>query len=53
MVAGVFDEAGKKEPRRHFTVGIFDDVSGSSVDYDPNWWQEPDDVTRAVFFGLG
>jgi pyruvate-ferredoxin/flavodoxin oxidoreductase len=53
MVAGVFDEAVKEEPRRHFTVGIFDDVSGTSIDYDPAWWSEPDDVTRAVFFGLG
>ncbi|MGD2060759.1 MAG: pyruvate:ferredoxin (flavodoxin) oxidoreductase, partial [Acidimicrobiia bacterium] len=53
MVAGVFAEAAKEEPRRHFTVGIFDDVSGMSVDYDPSWWSEPDEVTRAVFFGLG
>ncbi|MGD2043681.1 MAG: pyruvate:ferredoxin (flavodoxin) oxidoreductase, partial [Acidimicrobiia bacterium] len=53
MVAGVFDEASKAEPKRHFTVGIFDDVSGMSIDYDPDWWSEPDEVTRAVFFGLG
>jgi len=53
MVAGVFAEAAKANPRRHFTVGIYDDVSGSSVDFDPDWWSEPDHVTRAVFFGLG
>ncbi len=53
MVAGVFAEAAESEPRRHFTVGIHDDVSGSSVDFDPSWWSEPDHVIRAVFFGLG
>jgi pyruvate-ferredoxin/flavodoxin oxidoreductase len=53
MVAGVFDEVESESPRRHFTVGIIDDVTGSSVDYDTEWWHEPEDVTRAVFYGLG
>ncbi|MFQ5523114.1 MAG: pyruvate:ferredoxin (flavodoxin) oxidoreductase, partial [Acidimicrobiia bacterium] len=53
MVAGVFDEVEGTSPRRHFTVGIIDDVTKASVDYDPGWWKEPDDVTRAIFFGLG
>ena len=53
MVKGVFDEVKEGSARRHFTVGIFDDVSGSSVDYDTGWWSEPPDVTRAVFYGLG
>jgi pyruvate-ferredoxin/flavodoxin oxidoreductase len=53
MVAGVFDEAATDQPRRHFTVGIVDDVSGTSIDYDASWWSEPEDVTRAVFYGLG
>jgi len=53
MAAGVFQEMTKKEPRRHFTVGILDDVTGLSVEYDPLFSTERDDVTRAVFFGLG
>ncbi len=53
MVAGVFEEIRSDQRRRHFTVGIVDDVSGSSIDYDKEWWQEPEDVTRAVFYGLG
>jgi len=53
MVAGVFAELERESPRRHFTVGIVDDVSGLSVPFDSGWWSEPDDVTRAVFFGLG
>ena len=53
MVAGVLDEIRSPRPRRHFTVGIVDDVSGLSIDYDPTRFKEPDDVTRAVFYGLG
>src|SRR5262249_9916911 len=40
-------------PRNHFTIGIRDDVSGTSLDYDPAFSVEPDDVFRAVFYGLG
>jgi pyruvate-ferredoxin/flavodoxin oxidoreductase len=53
MVKGVFDEMGREQPKRHFTVGILDDVTHISVDFDPAFNIEPDDVVRAVFFGLG
>ncbi|HIQ20263.1 MAG TPA: pyruvate:ferredoxin (flavodoxin) oxidoreductase [Planctomycetes bacterium] len=53
MVKAVFDEMKKPQPKRHFTVGIRDDVTHSSLDYDPAFSTEGDDVTRAVFFGLG
>jgi pyruvate-ferredoxin/flavodoxin oxidoreductase len=53
MAAGVFRELGLTEPRRRFTVGIIDDVSGSSIDYDPSLDIEPPGTLRAVFFGLG
>ncbi len=53
MVAAVFAEAGLEIPRRHFTVGIHDDVSRLSVEFDPTWWTEPANVTTAVFYGLG
>ncbi|HRY30536.1 MAG TPA: pyruvate:ferredoxin (flavodoxin) oxidoreductase, partial [Elusimicrobiota bacterium] len=53
MVKGVFDEMKKDAPKKHFTVGIKDDVSGSSVDPDDSFSTEADDVVRAVFFGLG
>jgi pyruvate-ferredoxin/flavodoxin oxidoreductase len=53
MVAGVFDELAKEAPKNHFTVGIADDVTGTSLSYDPGFTIEPDDVVRAVFFGLG
>jgi len=53
MAAGVFAEMIKAHPKRHFTVGIDDDVTHLSIDYDPKFSTEGDDVTRAVFFGLG
>jgi pyruvate-ferredoxin/flavodoxin oxidoreductase len=53
MVKAVFDEAAKPEPRNDFTVGIDDDVSGTSLRYDRDFDIEPSETTRAVFFGLG
>jgi pyruvate-ferredoxin/flavodoxin oxidoreductase len=53
MVAGIFAEAARDRPKRHFTVGIVDDVTRASIDWDRRWWHEPSDVTRAVFYGLG
>jgi pyruvate-ferredoxin/flavodoxin oxidoreductase len=53
MVKAVFDELEAKKPRRRFTIGIVDDVTHRSLDYDPEFDIEPDDVVRAVFFGLG
>ena len=53
MVAGVFAELAREQPRRRFTIGIDDDVSGTSVDYDPSFDIESPDTVRAIFFGLG
>lgn len=53
MVKGIFDELSKAKPKNHFTVGIIDDVTNTSIDYDPGFDIEPDDVVRAVFWGLG
>ncbi len=53
MVEAVFDELAAGEPKRHFTVGINDDVTHLSLEWDPEFSTEADDVTRAVFFGLG
>jgi homodimeric pyruvate:ferredoxin (flavodoxin) oxidoreductase len=53
MVAGVFDELVGARPRRRFTIGITDDVSGTSLTYDPALDIEPPDTVRAIFFGLG
>jgi pyruvate-ferredoxin/flavodoxin oxidoreductase len=53
MVASVFAELARDRPRSRFTVGINDDVSGSSLTYDPSLDIEPAGTVRAVFFGLG
>jgi pyruvate-ferredoxin/flavodoxin oxidoreductase len=53
MVAGIFAELARERPRRRFTIGITDDVSGLSLPYDPALDIEPPGTIRAVFFGLG
>jgi pyruvate-ferredoxin/flavodoxin oxidoreductase len=53
MVKGVFAELAKDKSRRHFTVGIVDDVTHTSIDYDPEFSTEEPDTMRALFFGLG
>ena len=53
MVKGVFDEMGKAMPKNHFTVGIVDDVTNTSLDYDPAFNVESPDTVRCIFWGLG
>ena len=53
MVKGVFDELSKDEPKARFTVGIVDDVTNLSIDYDPSFEIMPDNMIQAIFFGLG
>jgi len=53
MIKGVFDEMAKDGPRNHFTVGIHDDVTHTSLDYDPSFSTEDPKTVRAIFYGLG
>ncbi len=53
MVKAIYDELAKAKPKNHFTVGILDDVGGSSLDYDAAFTTEAADTTRAIFYGLG
>lgn len=55
MVKSVFDALGQARPPARFTIGIRDDVSNSSLPWDPAFDRglEPADVTSALFFGLG
>lgn len=53
MARGVFDNLAAAAPKNHFTVGIHDDVSHTSIDYDEAFDIEPEHVTRAMFYGLG
>ncbi len=53
MAKAVFDELAKAAPKNHFTIGITDDVTHTSLEFDPKFNIEGEDVTRALFFGLG
>jgi pyruvate-ferredoxin/flavodoxin oxidoreductase len=53
MVVSIFAELSKPNPKNHFTIGINDDVTYSSLAYDDELDIEPEDVVRAVFWGLG
>ena len=53
MIKGVFDELSKPKPKKHFTVGIVDDVTDTSIDYDPKFSTEDPETVRCLFYGLG
>ncbi len=53
MIKSVFDEMTKSNPKNHFTIGIVDDVSHTSLEWDRNFSIEPDEVFRGMFYGLG
>ncbi|MBI5911619.1 MAG: pyruvate:ferredoxin (flavodoxin) oxidoreductase [Betaproteobacteria bacterium] len=53
MAKAALDELSKPQPKRHFTVGIVDDVTRLSLAVDESFGTEAEDVTCAVFYGLG
>src|SRR5262249_13182692 len=53
MIRAVFDNLAQERPKNHFTVGIHDDVSQTSLPWDATFSLEPEDVFRGLFYGLG
>ena len=53
MVKSVFDNLAQDDPQNHFTIGIHDDVTLTSLEWDPSFTIEPDSVVRGIFYGLG
>ena len=53
MVKGVFDGAAEATPKNHYTVGIVDDVSHTSLPWDDAYDIEAPETVRAIFYGLG
>ena len=54
MIKPIFDELGSARPKRHFTVGIYDDVTDLSLPIDYAFrYRRPDGEVQAVFVGLG
>jgi pyruvate-ferredoxin/flavodoxin oxidoreductase len=53
MAKAVFDNLKAEQPKNHFTIGIIDDVTFTSLEWDPAFSAEPEGVHRAMFWGLG
>jgi len=53
MVKSVFDNLSADKPKNHFTVGIIDDVTNTSLPWDASFSIEPESVVRSLFYGLG
>ncbi|HEX3051109.1 MAG TPA: pyruvate:ferredoxin (flavodoxin) oxidoreductase [Aggregatilineaceae bacterium] len=53
MAKSVFDNLKAAKPKNHFTVGIFEDVTNSNLDWDNDFSAEEPGVHRALFYGLG
>jgi pyruvate-ferredoxin/flavodoxin oxidoreductase len=53
MVKGIFDELKKDAPKNHFTIGINDDLTHTSLEYDASFSTGDAETTRALFYGLG
>jgi pyruvate-ferredoxin/flavodoxin oxidoreductase len=53
MVFAVFEELKKDQPKNHYTIGIHDDVTHTSLPFDPGFSIEREDETKAIFLGLG
>lgn len=53
MIKGIFDNLRQADPKNHFTVGIHDDVTHTSLEWDPTFTIELDSVVRGIFYGLG
>jgi pyruvate-ferredoxin/flavodoxin oxidoreductase len=53
MVKAIYDHLAVESPKRHFTIGIQDDLTHTSLEFDPSFSTESDRVVRAIFYGLG
>ena len=53
MVKSVYDNLSNEKPKSHFTVGIIEDVTHSSLDFDPTFSVEAPETFSGKFYGLG
>ncbi|RMG15366.1 MAG: pyruvate:ferredoxin (flavodoxin) oxidoreductase, partial [Cyanobacteria bacterium J055] len=53
MIKGIFENLNATPAKNHFTIGIEDDLTHTSLSYDRTFTTEPDSVVRALFYGLG
>ena len=53
MVKSIYDELKKEKPKNHFTIGIIDDLTYTSLTVDTSFSLDESTWTQALFFGLG
>ncbi|MBE7552046.1 MAG: pyruvate:ferredoxin (flavodoxin) oxidoreductase [Anaerolineales bacterium] len=53
MAKAVLDNLKAETPKKHFTVGIFDDITHTSLPWDDNFSSLPEGAHQAMFYGLG
>jgi pyruvate-ferredoxin/flavodoxin oxidoreductase len=53
MVKRIFDELKETKPKNHFTIGIHDDVTHTSLDFEDTQWESDQEVFEGLFYGLG
>ena len=53
MVAGIFEELKMEKPKNHFTIGIHDDITNTSLEYSEDGWDSDEEVFEGLFYGLG
>ncbi|MEN8192417.1 MAG: pyruvate:ferredoxin (flavodoxin) oxidoreductase [Bacteroidota bacterium] len=53
MVKAVYDNLKQDVPKNSFTVGIIDDVTNTSLEFDPTFITEDREATKCMFYGLG
>ena len=54
MITAIFAELAKPQPKNSFTIGIHDDVTHTSLEWDPAFRTDANAKTfQAVFYGLG
>ncbi|HMU42769.1 MAG TPA: pyruvate:ferredoxin (flavodoxin) oxidoreductase [Ignavibacteriaceae bacterium] len=53
MIKAVFDNLNLEKPKNHFTIGIIEDVTNTSLDFDPSFSVESEETFRGQFYGLG
>jgi pyruvate-ferredoxin/flavodoxin oxidoreductase len=53
MVKAVLDNLSSPDPKNRFTIGILDDVTHTSLDYDPSWQIDDSNRIECMFYGLG
>jgi pyruvate-ferredoxin/flavodoxin oxidoreductase len=53
MVKSVYENLEQDQPKNHFTIGINDDLTHTSLNYDPHWHIQDPKMLSYMFYGLG